>query len=533
MVICNFWWEAWWFYLSVFVFVAGIIVYFFKIRFSIYERQKKHLEDRVQHRTNLLQQINIDLEEKHEEINQQQDELRQANENMRARQDEILQQKEELIFSSEILEKTNEALILSEEKQKKINAELEKYRHHLEDMVKERTKELMDAKRKAEESDKLKSSFLANMSHEIRTPLNVIVGFSELLNSPNLAEAKRAFYAEQIETSSDSLLILIDDILDLSRIEAGVITLDFTDIDIDMFLHEMRDRYYFKNKNKNVKIVLNTNQLPNNLIINTDQNRMKQILINLLDNALKFTAIGSVEFGYVIEKDNQSPSNSHCFYVKDTGIGIEKHKQKYIFDRFRKVEGDKTKLFRGAGLGLSICKKLVELLGGKIWVESVYNEGTTFYFEIVSKGINKVQATNKAVIPSIKDENNWQGKVILIAEDENTNLIYLESVLKETNATLLLAHDGKQAVEIFESAPKIDLILMDIKMPVMNGLDATRAIKSKENPNKPIPIVAQTAYAAETDRKACFAAGCCDFISKPVKARLLFDIISKHIGQTT
>ena len=383
----------------------------------------------------------------------------------------------------------------------------------LEIRVQERTKELSAAKEKAEESDKLKSSFLANMSHEIRTPLNAILGFSALIRDSSPTAAELEDYYRMMESSGNDLINLIDDILDISRIEANQIKINLQDVHAVPLAEEVfrafRQSLYAENPNIPVTPVFIVPQEKTDFILYTDPLRLKQILLNILNNAIKFTPEGSIEFCYSPDEDK-----THLvFYIKDTGIGIAKDQQEKIFDRFTKVADIKTKHYRGTGLGLSIALKLTQLLNGKISVESELNVGSVFY---LSFPLSKLLSPDIMQEQKLRDESLafLSGKVILIAEDVEFNYRYLERVLnKNQDVKIFWAKNGLEAVDLSKNHPEIDLVLMDIQLPEMNGLDATKIIKSI---HRNLPIIAQTAYATQIDIDTCFNAGCDDVLVKPI-----------------
>ena len=365
--------------------------------------------------------------------------------------------------------------------------------------------ELIKARIKAEQSDRLKTAFLANMSHEIRTPLNAIVGFSKLLPSAENEEEEK-LYSDIINQNSDILLQLINDILDLSKIEAG--TLEY--VKRPMNVGEICRNIYAVHKERvkeEVTLVLDNDQ---DLIIEEDQNRLSQIITNFITNAIKFTYSGEIHLGFKIE-----PERLH-FYVKDTGIGIEPDKVDHIFDRFVKLNS----FAQGTGLGLAICRMIVEKIGGEIGVSSELGKGSTFYFTIPFKGeSNKYVGLPHAAESDYKSyavKRTPQVKKILVAEDVDSNFILLKNMIGG-NYVLLWAKDGYEAVEMYKR-DQPDLILMDIKMPRMDGLEATRIIRSY---SKEIPIIALTAYAFEADRERALEAGCNDFVTKPVSEEML------------
>ncbi len=378
---------------------------------------------------------------------------------------------------------------------------------------------LQMAKEKAEESDKLKSSFLANMSHEIRTPMNAIIGFSELITRKTVAQEKKDIYAQYITNSGKTLLALIDDIIDIAKIEAGQLKINKSVTYVNMMFNEILE--YINNekkRNKKEHILFTKNEAINdiNFCFLCDPLRLRQILTNLLNNSLKFTFEGIIEFGYLI------PNNATIlFYVSDTGIGLSDEKIPLVFERFRQADDTTTRQFGGTGLGLTISKKLVEMMGGRIWAESEKSKGSTFFFSlpliIPDRSTKIIEQRNES-----NTNDNFEGKTILIAEDEDNNFIFLQEVLNQTKVKIIRAKDGLQAVNLVKTHPDIALILMDIKMPEMNGYQATSIIKEM----KPsIPIIAQTAYAMAEDIIKGKNAGCDDYLSKPIKPELLISTL--------
>jgi PAS domain S-box-containing protein len=378
--------------------------------------------------------------------------------------------------------------------------------------------ELKEAKLNAEESYRLKSAFLANMSHEIRTPMNGIIGFSELLMDVDLAQEKRKYYAGIIIDSSKQLLALVNDILDLSRIETGKVTLLYEDLVVNDLINILFA--FFEPQTGSRNITLHAVKPLNNLqsTISTDKTRLRQVLTNLLNNALKFTRDGHIRFGYTkIEGFLQ-------FFVEDTGIGIPEDMQEKIFEPFRQAQNDIARQFGGAGLGLSISTRLVELLGGKMWLKSEPGKGSVFYFTI-PYNTAQVKSKDKSRLEKTILNIDAQGIVILVAEDDNVNYLYLETVLSKSRVNLIRASNGIEAVELCKKNPEIHMVLMDIKLPFMNGYEATRKIK-QQFPD--LPVIAQTAYAMNEDRVKAFEAGCDDYITKPIKRGELLALIEKY-----
>ncbi len=381
------------------------------------------------------------------------------------------------------------------------------------------------AKSRAEESDHLKTAFLANMSHEIRTPMNAILGFSELLLKDTIKEPDRKEYLKLIQKSGSNLLRLIDDIIDVAKIESKQIKIrpaKFKIYELLNDLYSMFDEFIKKDDDKNIKLVLTINEPDRDKLLSTDPNRLKQIFTNLLSNSLKFTYKGFIEFGFNLV-DNQNA----YFYVRDSGIGIPEDKQSMIFERFIQIEGNYTKEYGGTGLGLTITRNIVDLMGGSIWVESQEGVGTTFHFVLpVNYVTEKKPELPVLQISEIKDKLPFRNHKILIAEDEEINYFYLFEILKRTGAKIIWAKNGLEAINLVESNPDIDIVLMDIKMPEINGLEAIRYLKVIR---PGLPVIAQTAFVMDNDRELCIKAGCIDFISKPIHATHLIEIIQKTL----
>lgn len=416
--------------------------------------------------------------------------------------------------------KTEEELL---EKNQEIEAQNEEYIALNEELEEKSRKllvlneELTIAKEKAEESNRLKSAFLANMSHEIRTPMNGILGFAELLALPDISKQKIKEYTEIIVHSGNHLLKIINDIIDISKLDSGQFTILKEPVNINNLLKEQYTFFqsYKKSKHKNhIQLKLNSPKTKNDIIIFTDQTRLIQILSNLINNAIKFTEEGQIEFGFLIKKDKLE------FFVKDTGIGISQDKLSEIFERFNQAAINTEKLYGGTGLGLSISRACVKLLGGKIWVESVLNKGSVFYFTIPlerAKDNSQKTFTNKKL--------NLTGKKILIVEDDPINFVFFSEILFEFGPELHHVNTALKAIEIVKDID-FDLVLMDIQLPGKDGNYATEEIK-KLFPE--LPVIAQSAYAFENEKQISLDAGCNDYITKPIKKQELLKVLTKYI----
>jgi PAS domain S-box-containing protein len=390
--------------------------------------------------------------------------------------------------------------------------------------------ELIKAKECAEESDRLKSAFLANMSHEIRTPMNGILGFAELMKEPNLKGEEQQEYIRIIEKSGARMLNIINDIIDISKIEAGLMKLDIQNSNINEQIEYIYTFFKPEVEAKEMKLSFKNTLPSKEAIINTDREKLFAILTNLVKNAIKYTNEGSIIFGYDIVETLHATSLR--FYVKDTGIGIQKDRQKFIFERFVQADIADKMARQGAGLGLSITKAYVEMLGGKIWVESEEGKGSTFYFTLPynTDPNEKIVIENTVSDDGAEQKNNpgVSGLKILIAEDDKVSEILFDITVKMLSKEILKARTGIEAVEICRNNPDIDLILMDIQMPDLDGYEATRQIRQF---NKHIIIIAQTAYAFSGDREKAIEAGCNDYISKPINQILLKELIKKYCNK--
>ncbi|MDZ7777472.1 MAG: PAS domain S-box protein [Bacteroidales bacterium] len=383
-------------------------------------------------------------------------------------------------------------------------------------------KDLLFAKEKAEESDRLKTAFLASMSHEIRTPMNHILGGLDLLLDPDISAEEKEEFHNIIKKSSTQLLKLIDDIIDVSHLDAGQVDIKKESFKLDEFLREMEEEVNnFWEDKPHLDFQINTSAHVSHVDhIHTDRVRLKQVLISLLSNAFKFTNEGSIELGYELKNDD-----TLRFFVSDTGIGVPPESKKVIFEQFRQVDYEHTREYEGAGLGLTLAKGMVELMGGNIWVESEGGKGTTFYFTVNIEPAAPTPEAKPAYSGKETKEYDWENKTILIVEDEEMNYQYLKTVLRKTKANLLWAENGVEGVKMAKEN-EVDIILMDIQMPEMNGYEATRQILEI----KPdIPIIAQTAHALKEEQNKCFDAGAVDYMSKPLNRKKLLELISKYI----
>lgn len=421
-------------------------------------------------------------------------------------EDELKQIKEELEI------RVKKRTVDIEETNKKLVKEIEEHEKTM--------KSLEIAKDRAEEADRLKSNFLANVSHELRTPMNAISGFSQMLSYEHISANKRHEYTHLIQENCSSLTNLIDDIIDFAAIESGQINIEIKEFNPHPTLEFLYDHYtkeIIKRNKENLALSFANENSENDIVLKTDPSRLKQILSILIDNAIKFTEKGYVEFGFVHPNDQEIQ-----FFVRDTGIGIHEKYHEVIFERFRQVDEKTTKKYGGAGIGLSVAKSLAKLLDGKIFLESTPGRGTTFY---VNLPFNAKEKTKQ--IKVTPDQFNWKNKTLLIAEDKKINFEIFQETLSTTNINLLWAKNGQEAVDLVKENNSIDLILLDIQMPVMDGYECARKLKAMA---VEIPIIAQTAYALPQDSYKCFDAGCDDYIAKPISLDHFLNKLSKYLS---
>ncbi|MGD0756117.1 MAG: PAS domain S-box protein [Bacteroidales bacterium] len=382
--------------------------------------------------------------------------------------------------------------------------------------------ELIKAKEKAEESERLKSAFLANMSHEIRTPMNGIIGFAELLKDAKLTEEERQDYVQTIQISSERMLNTINNIIDISKIESKMIEINIKESNINNQIEFLYKFFKPEVESKGVQFFFK-NSLPlKEGIIKTDHEKVYAVLTNLIKNAIKFTNEGSIEFGY--EKKGKYLE----FFVKDTGIGISETYMKIIFERFRQGSDSLDRNYEGSGLGLSISKSYVEMLEGKIWVESEVRKGSIFYFTIPYNAVPEEESAIKNAVNEEDKEVEIKKLKILVAEDDEISYRLLTRMLQKISKEVIHANTGFEAVVACRNNPDIDLILMDIKMPDMDGYETTLQIRQF---NKDVIIIAQTAYGFSSDREKAIESGCNDYISKPINNALLNNMIKKHCNK--
>jgi signal transduction histidine kinase/CheY-like chemotaxis protein len=416
------------------------------------------------------------------------------------------------------LEKENESSILS---LKKTHGEFKHIGNLFEENNKQK-KQLEIAKEKAEESDRLKSSFLANLSHEIRTPMNAIMGFSDLLNDPNLNQKDKTDYLKIIRNSGKNLISIIEDLIEMSKIDSKQIAPNYQSLDLDKCISELHRAIKITiPEEKSIEFLIHENKEPLKHKILTDEIKLTQILTNLITNAIKFTQKGHVSIGYKVNEEDKLLE----IWVEDSGLGINENNVKIIFDRFRRVEDEFSVEISGLGLGLSITKAYVELLGGCINVKSTPGIGSTFSIIIPLKYDESIVDVDS--VKNIYKLSKAENETILIAEDDDINFLLLKKILQLKNYKILRAKNGQEAVEICTNNANIDLVFMDIKMPIMNGFEAFELIRQF---NKTIPIIANTAYSSFEDKEKIINSGFTNYISKPLNKNEIFYLLSSIFG---
>lgn len=385
---------------------------------------------------------------------------------------------------------------------------------------------LKNTLKRAVEADNLKTTFLQNLSHEVRTPANAIFGFYELLKDPDCSYEEKLAYINMIQNGVEQFIFILNNIIDISKVETHQLALKKTSVNIRELLQDVFKTWSEKfNPENNPGIEFTFFMIESALPVHVecDHMRLKQAIGFLLDNAFKFTKFGRITLGCHV-----LPEKEVILFVKDTGIGIPKDKQEYIFHKFRQGDESATRQYGGLGLGLTLAREFMTLQGGKLWLQSAVDQGTSVYCSLPYKGKNMVTEQSRIVTPPIT-VIDLSGKTILIAEDTDNNFTVLDIWLKKTGATVIRAHNGLEAIEVCHHNKNIDLILMDLQMPIVNGYSATREILAFR---PGLPVIAQTAYSMDFDERIAFDAGCVAYLIKPLDISILFETIKEHIRQT-
>ena len=438
-------------------------------------------------------------------------ELLFQNDEKEKRAAELIIANKELAFQNDEKEKRAAELIIANKELLFQNNEKEK-----------RAAELVIAKEHAEQSDRLKSAFLANMSHEIRTPMNGVLGFASILKETDLSGEERREYLELMEQSGARMLNIINDIIDISKIESGLTEVYLKESNINEQIDYIYTFFKPEMDKKNIRFSSKKALPEKEAVIITDREKIFAILTNLVKNAIKYTDEGSIEFGYELKPESQSTVLE--FYIKDTGIGILKDRQEAIFERFIQADITDKMARQGAGLGLSISKAFVELLGGKIWVKSQEGKGSVFYFTTPYRPQPHPQSDSITFVSKVGEKSQIRSLKVLIVEDDRISDLLILNFLKKISHCVLHSETGVEAIETCRKNPDLDLIMMDIKMPDMNGYEATRQIRQF---NKEVVIIAQTAFGLFGDRDKAIEAGCNDYIAKPINKDELIALLQK------
>jgi PAS domain S-box-containing protein len=389
--------------------------------------------------------------------------------------------------------------------------------------LKQAHEELIKANVEVETSNRLKSSFLANISHEIRTPLNSVVGFSNLLLANNLTREAKEEYIEHINHNSEKLLQIIGDIIDLSRLESSQIEITYEEASVNAIVNEIIEEARQVIKRNEKPIILNIkNQFEENAdLIFTDRIWLKRVLSHLMDNAVKFTLDGSIEFSYYRENENL------VFKIRDTGIGIKKENLGRIFEEFRQEIDGHHRPFEGLGIGLTLAKEVIERMGGRIYVESEKGIGSEFSFSIPYRPAGTTKTKMKSILKNQPlNQINWSSKKCLIVDDNKDVLIYLSRILADTGVFIITASSGFEAIELIKNTPDIDVVLLDMQMPGMNGIEAAKGIRKIR---KGLPVIAQTAFIFEDDKDIILEAGCDACLIKPIRKEHLLTVMASFI----